>query len=211
MSFSLRTPLFTTGMGPYQLYARLIGWYPGVCSSHGFKPIEFDRQEIFVSRLVHLRLSGHLNRRPRSEGEELSRLHLAIERRTLPLTKHHDRVIKNRKGELTMMHFGRDTASEGRRSFALDAVASPASDQDGMETSGRGRGASVQLSLSCRWEHLWRASSASDTRPGAAVALGNPRPWRRTVLSRAEWSSQIRRLLESVRHLVPNFSVNQRY
>jgi SAM-dependent methyltransferase len=108
---SVEMPPFTAGMGPYQnFYARPVGWYAGVCSSHGFEPIEFDRQEIFVSRIVHMRLSGHLNRRPRNEGEEFSKLHLAIEKRTLPLTKSLDRLIKNPKGELTMMHFRRDTA-----------------------------------------------------------------------------------------------------
>ena len=108
---AVEMPPFTSGMGPYQnFYARPVGWYAGVCSSHGFEPIEFDRQEIFVSRVVHNRLSGHLNRRPRNEGEEFSKLHLAIEKRTLPLTKALDRLIKNPKGELTLMHFRRRSA-----------------------------------------------------------------------------------------------------
>ena len=108
---SAQLPPFTTGMGPYQnFYARPVGWYAGVCSCHGFEPIEFDRQETFVSRTVHMRLWGHLNRRPRNEGEEFSKLHLAIEKRTLPLTKALDRLIKNRKGELTLMHFRRRQA-----------------------------------------------------------------------------------------------------
>ena len=108
---AVEMPPFTSGMGPYQnFYARPVGWYAGVCASYGFEPIEFDRQEIFVSRLVHSRLSGHLNRRPRKEGEEFSKLHLAIEKRTLPFTKSLDRFIKNPKGELTMMHYRRGTA-----------------------------------------------------------------------------------------------------
>ncbi len=104
-------PSFTTGTGPYQnFFGRPVGWYAGVCSCHGFEPIEIERQETFVSRTVHMRLWGHLNRRPRNEGEEFSKLHLAIEKRTLPFTKHLDRHIKNPKGELTMMHFRRGTA-----------------------------------------------------------------------------------------------------
>lgn len=114
---SVEMPPFTTGMGPYQnFYARPVGWYAGVCSSHGFEPIEFDRQETFVSRTVHMRLWGHLNRRTRNEGEEFSKLHLAIEKRTLPFTRPLDRFIKNPKGELTMMHFRR---AKNRVAFAL--------------------------------------------------------------------------------------------
>ena len=108
---AVEMPPFTAGMGPYQNFcARPVGWYAGVCSSHDFEPIEFDRQETFVSRTVHMRLWGHLNRRARKEGEEFSKLHLAIERRTLPLTKSLDRFIENPKGELTMMHFRRGTS-----------------------------------------------------------------------------------------------------
>ena len=51
-----------------------------------------------------MRLWGHLNRDPWKEGEEFSKLHLAIEQRTLPVTKYLDRLITNPKGELTMTH-----------------------------------------------------------------------------------------------------------
>ncbi len=105
---SVEMPALTATAGPYQnFFGRPVGWYAGVCSSHGFEPIEIERLETFVSRAVFMRLWGHLNRSPRNEGEEFSRLHLAIEKRTLPITRHLDRLIKNRKGELTMMIFRR--------------------------------------------------------------------------------------------------------
>jgi ubiquinone/menaquinone biosynthesis C-methylase UbiE len=110
---AVEMPPFTSGKGAYHnFYGRPIGWYAGVCSCHCFVPIEFDRQETFVSRTVHMRLWGHLNRGARREGEEFSKLHLAIEKRTLPFTKYLDRFIKNPKGELTMMHFRRAVADE---------------------------------------------------------------------------------------------------
>jgi SAM-dependent methyltransferase len=94
--------------GPYQnFYGRPVGWHAGVCAGHGFELMETERQKTFVSRKVFMRLFGHLNRGPRREGERFSELHLAIEKRTLPITKHLDRVFKGPKGELTMMHFRR--------------------------------------------------------------------------------------------------------
>jgi ubiquinone/menaquinone biosynthesis C-methylase UbiE len=101
----------TTTAGHYQnFFGRPVGWYAGVCSSHGFELIEVERLETFVSKTVFMRLWGHLNRIPRNEGEEFSKLHLAIERRTLPITKRLDRLIKRPGGENTMMHFRRSTA-----------------------------------------------------------------------------------------------------
>lgn len=97
-----------TGTGLYRnFFGRPVGWYAGVCSCHGFELIEIERLETFVSRTVFMRLSGHLNRSHRNEGEEFSRLHLAIEKRTLPITKRLDRLIKRPRGELTMMLFRR--------------------------------------------------------------------------------------------------------
>lgn len=108
----VQMPPFTTGTGPYQnFFGRPVGWYAGVCSCYGFELIEIERQETFVSRTVFMRLWSHLNRIHRNEGEEFSKLHLAIERRTLPITKRLDRLIKSPKGELTMMHFRRGTAT----------------------------------------------------------------------------------------------------
>lgn len=97
--------------GPYQnFFARPVGWHAGVCSSHGFSLVETERLETFVSRIVFMRLWGHLNRTRRNEADEFSRVHLAIENRTLPLTRRLDRLIKSPKGELTMMHFRREGA-----------------------------------------------------------------------------------------------------
>jgi SAM-dependent methyltransferase len=101
----------TTTAGPYQnFFGRPVGWYAGACSCHGFELIEIERLETFVSRTVFMRLWGHLNRSRRNEGEEFSRLHLAIENRTIPITKRLDRLIKSPGGENTMMHFRRGTA-----------------------------------------------------------------------------------------------------
>jgi len=98
----------TATPGPYQnFWGRPVGWYAGVCAFHGFGLVETDRLETFVSRKVFMRLWGHLSRGGRKEGEEFPNLHVAIERKTLPITKRLDRVIKNPKGELTMMHFRR--------------------------------------------------------------------------------------------------------
>lgn len=97
--------------GAYQnFFGRPVGWYAGVCSCHGFELIEMERLETFVSRTVFIRLWGLLNRRRRDEGEEFSKLHLAIEKRTLPITRRLDRVIKSPNFELTMMHFRRGAA-----------------------------------------------------------------------------------------------------
>ena len=68
---AVEMPPFTAGMGPYQnFYARPIGWYAGVCSSHGFEPIEFDRQETSSAGLCTcgsgVALIGVLGRRERS-------------------------------------------------------------------------------------------------------------------------------------------------
>jgi ubiquinone/menaquinone biosynthesis C-methylase UbiE len=105
---SVVMPVPTTNQGSYQnFWGRPVGWYAGVCQSQGFELVETDRLETFVSRKVFMRLWGHLSRRSRREGEAFSNLHIAIEKRTLPITKHLDRVIKNAKGELTMMHFRR--------------------------------------------------------------------------------------------------------
>jgi hypothetical protein len=81
-----------------------------VCSSHGFELIETERLETFVSRTVFVRLWGFSSGVVGTRGDEFSRLHLAIEKRTLPITKRLDRLIKSPNFELTMMHFRRDTA-----------------------------------------------------------------------------------------------------
>jgi SAM-dependent methyltransferase len=105
---SVVMPASTATSGPYQnFWGRPVGWYAGVCASHGFELVETDGLETYVSRKVFMRLWGHLSRSGRREGEEFSDLHVAIEKRTLPMTKRLDRVIKNPKGELTMMHFRR--------------------------------------------------------------------------------------------------------
>jgi ubiquinone/menaquinone biosynthesis C-methylase UbiE len=108
---SVVMPPPTTNQGSYQnFWGRPVGWYAGVCEAHGFELVDTDRLETFVSRKVFMRLLGHLSRRGRKEGEQFSALHLAIEKRTLPVTRHLDRVIKNGKGELTLMHFRRELA-----------------------------------------------------------------------------------------------------
>jgi SAM-dependent methyltransferase len=105
---SVVMPPATATSGPYQnFWGRPVGWYAGVCASHGFELVETDALETFVSRKVFMRLWGHLSQRTRKEGEDFSSLHVAIERRTLPISRRLDRVIKNPKGELTMMHFRR--------------------------------------------------------------------------------------------------------
>jgi SAM-dependent methyltransferase len=105
---SVVMPPPTATPGPYQnFWGRPVGWYAGVCASHGFELVETDRLETYVSRKVFMRLWGHLSRRGRREGEDFSDLHIAIEKRTLPITKRLDHVIKDPKGELTMMHFSR--------------------------------------------------------------------------------------------------------
>jgi ubiquinone/menaquinone biosynthesis C-methylase UbiE len=101
-------PSTTTDAGAYHNYfGRPVGWYAGVCSCHGFEAIEIERLETFVSRTVLTRLLGHLDRGPRNEGDEFSRLHLAVEKRTLPITKRLDRLIRSPNDELTLMHFRR--------------------------------------------------------------------------------------------------------
>jgi ubiquinone/menaquinone biosynthesis C-methylase UbiE len=105
---SVVMPPPTASAGTYQnFWGRPVGWYAGVCASHGFELVETDRLETYVSRKVFMRLLGHLSRGGHKEGDEFSNLHVAIEKRTLPITKRLDRVIKNPKGELTMMHFHR--------------------------------------------------------------------------------------------------------
>ena len=105
---SVDMPLYMTTETSF--FVRPVGWYAGVCSCHGFELIEIDRLETFVSRTVFTRLWFRLNRSRRNEGEEFSRVHLAIEKRTLPITKRLDRLIKNPNLELTMMHFRRSAA-----------------------------------------------------------------------------------------------------
>jgi SAM-dependent methyltransferase len=106
------SPPTTVETGAYQnFFGRPVGWYAGVCSCHGFELIETDRLETFVSRKVLVGLWGRLNRSRQNEGEEFSKLHLAIEKRTLPITRRLDRVIKSPNFELTFMHFRRKTAS----------------------------------------------------------------------------------------------------
>jgi ubiquinone/menaquinone biosynthesis C-methylase UbiE len=107
------SPSASAETGAYQnFFGRPVGWYAGVCASHGFELIESERLETAVSRVVFVRLWGLLNRRRQNEGDEFSRLHLAIEKRTLPITKRLDRVIKSPNFEVTLMHFRRGTAGQ---------------------------------------------------------------------------------------------------
>jgi ubiquinone/menaquinone biosynthesis C-methylase UbiE len=100
-----------TGGGAYQnFYGRPVGWYAGVCNTHGFDLVETEYLENYVSRRVELFLSAHLNPNNRTEGTPISRWHNDLEKVTLPLTIRLDKIIKNAKGENTMMQFRRRNA-----------------------------------------------------------------------------------------------------
>jgi SAM-dependent methyltransferase len=99
-------PAATGGGGDYQnFYGRPVTWYQKECEDHGFSLVETKYQETYISHRTFMYLCRLLDRRKQREGSPISKLHLAIERGTLPITKHLDRRIKNRKGELTMMRF----------------------------------------------------------------------------------------------------------
>ena len=63
-------PSTTTGTGPYQnFFGRPVGWYAGVCSCHGFEPIEIDRlRNIRQPDCVHAALGS-----PQPESSERGR------------------------------------------------------------------------------------------------------------------------------------------
>ena len=87
-----------------------MGWYAGVCGSHGFDLVETQYLHTKASLRTFLFLWSYLNRSRTdagAEGSPFSPLHLAIERRTLPITRRIDPYIKNHKGENTMMRFER--------------------------------------------------------------------------------------------------------
>ncbi|MGD0378701.1 MAG: class I SAM-dependent methyltransferase [Acidimicrobiales bacterium] len=102
----------TTAEGDYQnFFGRPVKWYADACARHGFTLVDTQIQETFVSHLTFVLLSRFLDRgRTASEGEPFSKLHMAIEERTLPITRHLDRVVKFHKSELTLMHFERQAA-----------------------------------------------------------------------------------------------------
>jgi SAM-dependent methyltransferase len=96
-----------SAQGLYQnFYGRPVGWYAGVCSVHGFDLVEVDHLRTQVSLRTWSLLSYKLNQQ-RKEGAAFSPLHLAIEKRTLPVTKILDKVVSNHRGENTMMRFER--------------------------------------------------------------------------------------------------------
>jgi SAM-dependent methyltransferase len=106
-----RMPSRSSAQGQYQnFYGRPVGWYAGVCNSNGFDLIETQFLQTRASLRAFLFLSAHLNRNGResgSEGSPFSPIHLAIEKRTLPLTKRLDPFIKSYESENTMMRFER--------------------------------------------------------------------------------------------------------
>ena len=97
--------------GQYRnFYGRPVGWYAGVCAVHGFELIETQYLQTMASLRTFLFLWQFLNRTRRGktdEGAPFSPLHLAIEKRTLPVTKRLDPFIQYHKGENTMMRFER--------------------------------------------------------------------------------------------------------
>ena len=101
-----------TAEGDYQnFFGRPVKWYADACARHGFALVDTQLQETFVSHLTFVLLSRILDRgRTASEGEPFSKLHMAIEERTLPITRHLDRVVKFHKSELTLMRFKRQAA-----------------------------------------------------------------------------------------------------
>jgi SAM-dependent methyltransferase len=77
------------------LWHRLPFWYANLCSKHGFDLTDTQYLRTKVSLRVSLTLSS------------LSRIHMPIERGTLPFTRLLDRWITDRDRELTMMRFVR--------------------------------------------------------------------------------------------------------
>jgi SAM-dependent methyltransferase len=106
---SKRMPIVQAqGVGAYNnFWGRPIGWYSGVCNSLGYDLVETQNLDTYVSRKVFLTAWAYLSRGHQEEGSKYSPLQLAIEERTLPVTKVLDRYIKGAKGELSMMHFRR--------------------------------------------------------------------------------------------------------
>ena len=113
---SLDMPPRQTAQGHYQnFYGRPVGRYAGVCNSHGFDLVETHYLQTQVSHRTFMFLWNHMNRKRTGstiEGVPFSPLHLAIERRTIPITRRLDRFAKSRNIENTMMRFERRKASK---------------------------------------------------------------------------------------------------
>jgi SAM-dependent methyltransferase len=101
-----------TAEGEYQnFFGRPVSWYADACARSGFSLVDTQIQKTFVSHATFLLLSRLFDRdREPSEGVPFSKLHLAIESLTLPITRHIDRVVTYHKSELTLMHFVRKAA-----------------------------------------------------------------------------------------------------
>lgn len=96
------------GLGQYQnFFGRPVAWYAGVCNVHGFDLVETDHLQTKVSLKTFMFLWGALNRGRTKEGTPFSKLHLAIESRTLPITSRLDKFVQAPRGENTMMRFKR--------------------------------------------------------------------------------------------------------
>jgi SAM-dependent methyltransferase len=93
------------GSGLYANYfGRPLDWYVDECKKHGWLLITSKSLATYVSHRTFNLLRGTLSR-GRKEGQPLSPMHGAIERRTLPITSRLDRVVPSRQWELTMMMF----------------------------------------------------------------------------------------------------------
>lgn len=93
------------GSGVYANYfGRPLDWYVDECKKHGWLLITSKSLATYVSHRTFNLLRGTLSR-GRKEGQPLSPMHVAIERRTLPITRRLDRVVPSRQWELTMMMF----------------------------------------------------------------------------------------------------------
>ena len=104
---SLQMPVAAAkAQGQYQnFFGRPVGWYAGVCHAHGFDLVEIEYLQTKVSLKTFLFLWGLLNRGRTGEGTPFSKLHLAIESRTIPLTSRLDKLSHAHRGENTMMRF----------------------------------------------------------------------------------------------------------
>jgi hypothetical protein len=104
---SLQMPVAADNrQGQYQnFFGRPVGWYAGVCNSHGFDLVETEYLQTKVSLKAFLFLWGLLNHGRTDEGTPFSKLHIAIESRTLPITSRLDKFVHAHRGENTMMRF----------------------------------------------------------------------------------------------------------
>ncbi len=101
-----------TAEGEYQnFFGRPVTWYSDACARAGFSLVDTQIQKTFVSHATFVLLSRLLDHdREPSEGVPFSKLHMAVESLTLPITKHIDRVVPYHKSELTLMRFERKAA-----------------------------------------------------------------------------------------------------